>query len=177
LKINNSNIIRIMKSTEHLDRIDFAILMVLQKNARLANNRLAQLVGVAPSTCLERVRRLARLGVIKGYHCDVDPAALGVGLEAMIAVRLRRHSRDLVDSFRDYVAELSEVRSVFHVTGGDDFLVHVAVRDSDHLRDLALDSFTTRPEVDHIQTRLIFEYTPTWRLPVAEDGLTAAGGS
>ena len=90
---------------------------------------------------------------------------MGVGLEAMIAVRLRLHSRELVDSFRAYVAELPEVRSVFHVTGGDDFLVHVAVRDSDHLRDLALDSFTTRPEVDHIQTRLIFEYTPTWRLP------------
>ncbi len=164
-----------MKNSELLDRIDFAILMVLQKNARLANNRLAELVGVAPSTCLERVRRLARLGVIKGYHCDVDPAALGVGLEAMIAVRLRQHSRNLVDSFREYVAELAEVRSVFHVTGGDDFLVHVAVRDSNHLRDLALDSFTTRPEVDHIQTRLIFEYTPTWRLPVLEEGLTAGG--
>jgi len=164
-----------MKNSELLDRIDFAILMVLQKNARLANNRLAELVGVAPSTCLERVRRLARLGVIKGYHCDVDPAALGVGLEAMIAVRLRQHSRNLVDSFREYVAELAEVRSVFHVTGGDDFLVHVAVRDSSHLRDLALDSFTTRPEVDHIQTRLIFEYTPTWRLPVLEEGLAAGG--
>ena len=84
----------------------------------------------------------------------------------MIAVRLRLHSRELVDTFRTYVGELPEVRSVFHVTGGDDFLVHVAVRDSDHLRDLALDSFTTRPEVDHIHTRLIFEYTPTWRLPV-----------
>jgi DNA-binding Lrp family transcriptional regulator len=158
-----------MKNSDHLDRIDFAILAVLQKNARLANNRLAELVGVAPSTCLERVRRLARIGVIRGYHCDVDPDALGVGLEAMIAVRLRRHSRDIVDSFRQYVAELAEVRSVFHVTGGDDFLVHVAVRDSDHLRDLALDSFTTRPEVDHIQTRLIFDYTPTWRLPVPDE--------
>ncbi|MDX2437248.1 MAG: Lrp/AsnC family transcriptional regulator [Acidobacteriota bacterium] len=158
-----------MKSSDHLDRIDFAILAVLQNNARLANNRLAELVGVAPSTCLERVRRLARIGVIRGYHCDVDPDALGVGLEAMIAVRLRRHSRDIVDSFRRYVADLAEVRSVFHVTGGDDFLVHVAVRDSDHLRDLALDSFTTRPEVDHIQTRLIFDYTPTWRLPVPDE--------
>lgn len=155
-----------MKNSEHLDRIDFAIVAVLQKNARLANNRLAELVGVAPSTCLERVRRLGRLGVIRGYHCDVDPSALGIGLEAMIAVRLSQHSRDLVDSFREYVVDLPEVRSVFHVTGGDDFLVHVAVRDSDHLRDLALDSFTTRPEVDHIQTQLIFQYTTTWRLPV-----------
>lgn len=155
-----------MTINSDLDRIDFAILAVLQKNARLANNRLAEAVGVAPSTCLERVRRLARLGVIRGYHADVEPSSLGIGLEAMIAVRLRRHSRDLVDSFRTYVVGLPEVRSLFHVTGGDDFLVHVAVRDSDHLRDLALDSFTTRPEVDHIQTRLIFQYTPTWRLPV-----------
>jgi DNA-binding Lrp family transcriptional regulator len=155
-----------MKTSDHLDRIDFAIVGVLQKNARTPNNRLAEIVGVAPSTCLERVRRLSRLGVLRGYHADVGPAWLGIGLEAMIAVRLRQHSRDLVDAFREYVVELPEVRGVFHVTGGDDFLVHVAVRDSDHLRDLALDSFTTRPEVDHIQTRLIFQYTPTWRLPV-----------
>jgi DNA-binding Lrp family transcriptional regulator len=155
-----------MKIEDQLDRIDFAILGVFQKNARVANNRLAETVGVAPSTCLERVRRLTRLGVLRGHHADVEPGALGIGLEAMIAVRLRQHSRDVVDSFRNHVVELPEVRSVFHVTGGDDFLVHVAVRDSDHLRDLALDSFTTRPEVDHIQTRLIFEYTPTWRLPV-----------
>ena len=150
-----------MKIEDHLDRIDFAILVVLQKNARVANNRLAETVGVAASTCLERVRRLARLGVLRGHHADVEPGAFGIGLEAMIAVRLRTHSRDVVDSFRNHVVELPEVRSVFHVTGGDDFLVHVAVRDSDHLRDLALDSFTTRPEVDHIQTRLIFEFTPT----------------
>jgi DNA-binding Lrp family transcriptional regulator len=154
-----------MSISDQLDRIDFAILEVLQKNARVANNRLAEAVGVAPSTCLERVRRLDRLGVLRGSHADIEPAAVGVGLEALIAVRLRQHSRDLVDSFQTYVVELPEVRSVFHVTGGDDFLVHVAARDSDHLRDLALDSFTNRPEVDHIQTRLIFKYTPTWRLP------------
>ena len=165
MNIKFSNIIQIMDISDELDRTDFAILGVLQKNARVANNRLAELVGVAPSTCLERVRRLVRLSVVQGYHADVQPSALGVGLEAMISVRLRRHSRELVDSFRSYVVELEEVRSVFHVTGGDDFLVHVAVRDSNHLRDLALDSFTTRPEVDHIQTRLIFQYTPTWRLP------------
>jgi DNA-binding Lrp family transcriptional regulator len=155
-----------MKIEDHLDRIDFAILGILQKNARVANNRLAETVGVAPSTCLERVRRLVRLGILRGHHADIEPGAFGIGLEAMIAVRLQTHSRKVVDSFRNHVVGLPEVRSVFHVTGGDDFLVHVAVRDSDHLRDLALDSFTTRPEVDHIQTRLIFEYTPTWRLPV-----------
>ena len=122
-----------------------------------------------PTIDLRKLSVWRRRPVSNGYgasrdwasFADVDPSAMGVGIEAMIAVRLRRHSRDLVDSFRAYVIELPEVRSVFHVTGGDDFLVHVAARDSDHLRDLALDSFTTRHEVDHIQTRLIFKYTPT----------------
>jgi len=148
-----------------LDRIDFDILGLLQKNARTTNKDLAEAVGIAPSTCLERVRRMVDSGTIRGFHADVDPAALGVALQAIIAVRLKHHMRKMVDSFHDHMIDLPEVRGVFHITGSDDYLVHVAVKDSNHLRDLALDSFTTRPEVDHIQTRLIFEYTPTWRMP------------
>lgn len=148
-----------------LDRIDFDILGLLQKNARMTNKDLAESVGIAPSTCLERVRRMVDSGAIRGFHADVDPAALGVALQAIIAVRLKHHMRKMVDSFHDHMMDLPEVRGVFHITGSDDYLVHVAVKDSNHLRDLALDSFTTRPEVDHIQTRLIFEYTPTWRMP------------
>ena len=154
-----------MGDYSELDRIDFEILGLLQKNARMTNKDLAETVGIAPSTCLERVRRMVDSGVIRGFHADVDPAALGVALQAIIAVRLRQHMRKMVDSFHDHIINLPEVRGVFHITGSDDYLVHVAVKDSNHLRDLALDCFTTRPEVDHIQTRLIFEYTPTWRMP------------
>jgi len=154
-----------MGEYSELDRIDFDILGLLQKNARMTNKDLAERVGVAPSTCLERVRRLVDSGAIRGFHADVDPAALGVALQAIIAVRLKHHMRKMVDSFQDHMTDLPEVRGIFHITGSDDYLVHVAVKDSNHLRDLALDSFTTRPEVDHIHTRLIFEYTPTWRMP------------
>ncbi len=154
-----------MDVNPELDRIDFDILGLLQKNARMTNKDLAETVGVAPSTCLERVRRLVDSGTIRGFHADVDPAALGVGLQAIIAVRLKHHMRKMVDSFQEHMIDLQEVRGVFHITGSDDYLVHVAVKDSNHLRDLALDSFTTRSEVDHIQTRLIFEYTPTWSMP------------
>lgn len=157
-----------MEHFSELDRIDFEILGLLQKNARMTNKDLAERVGVAPSTCLERVRRLVDSGTIRGFHADVDPGALGVALQAIIAVRLRQHMRKMVDSFHDHLINLPEVRSVFHITGSDDYLVHVAVKDSNHLRDLALDSFTTRPEVDHIRTRLIFEHTPTWRMPAIE---------
>lgn len=152
-----------------LDAKDILILGVLQRNARISNKRLAETVGLAPSTCLERVRRLVEVGVLRGFHADVDLGQLGVSLQALIAARLHKHSRELVDSFRDYVLTLPEVCRLYHVAGADDFLIHVAVRDADHLRDLALDAFTTRPEVGHIETRLIFEHRPTWRLPLAED--------
>jgi DNA-binding Lrp family transcriptional regulator len=157
-----------MRSHHDLDSQDVAILATLKKNARISNKDLAEAVGLAPSTCLERVRRLLEMGAIRGFHTDVDLPMLGFGLQAMIAVRLQRHSRELVSSFRDYVLGLTEVLAIYHVAGADDYLVHVAVRDADHLRDLALDAFTTRREVAHIETRLIFEHVPIRRLPIAD---------
>jgi DNA-binding Lrp family transcriptional regulator len=148
-----------------LDRTDFDIIRELRKNARLPNNKLAQKVGIAPSTCLERVRRLISSGVLYGFSADVDPDAVGIGLQAMITVQLRRHSRDLVDSFREHAVTLKEVLAIYHVAGSNDFLVHTAVRDADHLRDLAMDAFTTRPEVSRIERNLIFEYSQTHELP------------
>ena len=79
-----------------MDGIDFGILHELQNNARLSNKELAAKVKLAPSSCLERTRRLSAQGVLRGFHADVDPAALGVGLQAMIHVRLARHSRNHV---------------------------------------------------------------------------------
>jgi len=139
------------------DRIDFALIELLQKDARLSNKELATAVGLAPSSCLARVQRLRSEGVIKGAHAEVDPEAMGVGLQALIAVQLRQHSRAQVKAFWKHVLGLPEVLMVFHVAGTHDFQVHVAVRDAHHLRDLALDAFTTRSEVAHIQTSLIFE--------------------
>jgi DNA-binding Lrp family transcriptional regulator len=152
--------------SEPLDRIDFAILATLQQDARLSNKELAARVNLAQSSCLVRARRLRESGVLGSYHAEVDPRALGIGLQAMVAVRLRRHSRGLVEAFRAHARTLPEVLSVYHVAGETDFLVHVAVRDADHLRDLAMDAFTTRPEVARIQTSLIYERIRRWPLPI-----------
>lgn len=141
-----------------LDRIDFELLTLLRKNARMPNKVLAEKVSIAPSTALERVRRLRESGAIQGFHAEVSPVAVGIGLQAMVSIRLARHSRKGVDGFRKHVLGLPEVLALYHVAGSDDFLVHVGVRDSDHLRDFALSAFTERREVDHIETRLIFEF-------------------
>ncbi|MDA3912937.1 Lrp/AsnC family transcriptional regulator [Oleiagrimonas sp.] len=148
-----------------LDRIDFDILAALRKNARLPNKTLAAHVGVAASTALERVRRLREGGVIRGYHAEIDAAALGIGLQAMISVRLARHSRADVAAFHDYLQTLPDVLAFYHVAGANDYLVHVAVQDSQRLRDFALDAFTTRSEVAHIETSLIFQFQRTSQVP------------
>lgn len=152
-----------------LDRIDFAILEALRDNGNLSNKELAARIDLAESTTLRRVRKLRDEGVLRGVHAEVDLRAIGVNLQAMVAVRLQKHSRELVEDFEAHVRELPRVLSIFHVAGEYDYLVHVAVSDADELRDLALDEFTTRPEVEHLETSLIFEHTQTWSVPTSND--------
>jgi DNA-binding Lrp family transcriptional regulator len=156
------------------DRIDFELLHLLQKDARLTNKELAAAVDLAPSSCLARVQRLRASGALRGFHAEVSPHALGIGLEALIAVQLQKHSRTRVKSFWKHALGLKEVLAVYHVAGEYDFQVHVAVRDSDHLRDLALDAFTTREEVARIATSLIFENV---RKPVLPNYAGSAAGA
>ncbi len=148
-----------------LDRTDRAIIRRLMKDARQSNKQLAAAVGIAPSTLSERLRRLTASGVFRGFHADVDRQALGIGLEAMLAIRLRNHTAAEVERLKEHAFAMREVVGVYHVTGATDFQVHVAVRDADHLRDLAVTGFTTLPEVGHIQTSLIFEHVDRKQLP------------
>ena len=147
-----------------LDRIDVGLLAALQEDARQTVKELAARVGLSPSATHERVRALTRDGVVTGTHAAVDPRALGIGLQALVQVQLRHHERDSVATFRAHALGLPETVAVTHLTGTVDFLVHVAVRDTDHLRALTLESFTTRPEVSRIETSIIYEHvaTPTW---------------
>ncbi|UCG40277.1 MAG: Lrp/AsnC family transcriptional regulator [Acidimicrobiia bacterium] len=141
-----------------LDPIDKAILRALAKDARASNKDIAAAAGIAPSTCSERLRRLERDGVITEYRVVLDPGALGLAIQALIAIRIRRHAPDDLERFRAAVMELPEVVHLFHVTGANDYLVHVVVRDSDDLRRFAVDSLVAMPEVTHIETSLIFEH-------------------
>lgn len=155
-----------------LDRIDFDLLRLLRKNARMPNKDLAEKVGVAPSTALERIRRMRESKALLGFHAEIAPEAIGIGLQAMVAVRLQQHSRAMVESFHAHLRALPEVLAFYNIAGADDFLVHVGVRDSAHLREFALSAFTERPEVVHIQTHLIFAFERNTELPTAPTGTT-----
>jgi DNA-binding Lrp family transcriptional regulator len=141
-----------------LDATDSKLLALLQNDARRTNRDLAAALGVAPSTCLERVRSLRRRGMIVGYHAQVDLAAVGRPLQAMIAARVRPPNRAVIAGFRAFVEQLPEVLSVFVVSGSDDFLIHVAVRDTDQLQALVLDKLTRRKELADVRTSLVYEH-------------------
>jgi DNA-binding Lrp family transcriptional regulator len=141
-----------------LDAVDRAILVALSENARLPNNRLAERVGVAPSTCLTRVNALRESGVLLGFHAEIDLAALGRPLQAMIAIRLAVHARQQIDAFTEVVRGLPGVLSVFHMTGVTDYLVWVAAADMPQLREFVVDHLATHPAVAHAETSLIYEH-------------------
>ena len=140
-----------------LDRVDRELLRHLERDARITNNALAELVGIAPSTCLGRVRSLRARGVIRGYHADVDPASTGHPLQAMIAVRLQSDARNRLAEFVNRVGALPEVRDVYFLAGVDDYLVHVATSDTAALRDLVV-QLNSHPDVAGTQTSLIFDH-------------------
>ena len=138
--------------------IDRRILADLAADARIPNNALADLVGIAASTCLGRVRALRESGVIRGYHADIDPAALGRPIQAMIAVRLQSHARGHIAEFVAKVAALPEVLNVFFLGGADDFLVHIAATGTENLRDFVVVNLSGNPDVALTETNLIFEH-------------------
>ena len=148
-----------------LDRTDRAIVRLLQKDSRQSFKQVASAVGLAPSTVYERVRRLERAGVLRGARYEVDPRALGILIEAMVFVQLTAHRVDVFGEFEGHLDALPMVIRWYNLAGRQDFAVHVAAKDSDHLRELILEHFTSRPEVQHIETNLIFERRETGVLP------------
>src|SRR5437899_9132420 len=145
----------------HLDELDTALLRELQRDARRTNRDLAAAIGVAPTTALDRLRALRQRGVIRGAALDVDLAAIGRPVQALIAVRIRPPTRQNIEGFRDWVTALSETVGVFVVTGGDDFLVHVAVADNERLYSFVIDKLTERPEIADVRTSVISQHLRT----------------
>lgn len=140
-----------------LDEIDHRLLTLLQADARITNSELAVRAGIAASTCHGRVRRLRDLGVIRGFFADIDPAAVGRPLRAMVAVSLQSDARGQI---RRFVAEITghdEVIDVFFLAGVDDYLLHVATADTEALR-LFVEMLNSRPEVAGTTTSLVFDH-------------------
>jgi DNA-binding Lrp family transcriptional regulator len=141
-----------------LDAVDRRILAALHADARITNNALAEAVGIAPSTCHGRVRRLVDLGVIRGFYTDIDPVAVGLPLQAMISVTLHSNARGKIRSFIQQIRDKRQVMDVYFLAGADDFILHVAARDTEDLRSFVVENLNADADVAGTQTSLIFEH-------------------
>jgi Lrp/AsnC family leucine-responsive transcriptional regulator len=119
-----------------MDSIDKTIISTLQKNGRTTNVELARLAQLAPSSMLERVRRLEERGVIKGYRAVLDPTALGYNVQAIIMITLEHSQLNMIDETEQRIRSIPEVKACFLLAGVHDFMVHVVVRDIEHLAHL-----------------------------------------
>jgi DNA-binding Lrp family transcriptional regulator len=153
-------------SAANLDNIDLAILAELVADARITNAALAQRVGVAESTSIKRLRALREAGIVTGFTAQLNLAALGFPIEAVIKVRLSHHNRDHVLRFHATLTKIPGVLTAFHVAGEDDYLLHVAVRTPQELRDLVLNHIVVHGGVQHTQTQLVFGVLPGPGAPI-----------
>jgi DNA-binding Lrp family transcriptional regulator len=141
-----------------LDAIDRRILDLLGENARIPNSRLAELVGIAPSTCLQRVRALTESGVIRRFTVDLDPRRLGYHLQALVSIRITPGARGQLQAFADQLRARPEVTQFFYLAGASDFIVHFQARTTEDLRDFVTEQLSTNPIVAATNTSLIFEH-------------------
>ena len=140
-----------------LDEIDRKIIAALQAEGRLPIVDLANRVGLSPTPCQRRVRRLEEEGVITRYAALISPAALGYGLQALVEVTLDDHSEKTVEAFESAIRARSEVVACYAMTGDMDFLLHVQATDLAAFSEFAMKALLRLPGVRGTRSSFIMQ--------------------
>jgi Lrp/AsnC family transcriptional regulator, leucine-responsive regulatory protein len=146
-----------LRSSKYLDRIDRNILTELQIDGRLSNVELSKRVGLSPTPCLERVRRLEKSGYILGYNARLNPKMLGASLLVFVEISLNKSSPDVFDRFSKAVQELPDVQECHLVSGAFDYLLKTRVSDMSAYRKLLSDTILRLPCVSDTHTYVVME--------------------
>lgn len=153
-----------------LDRTDRKILALLQEDARLTNNDLAERIHLSPSQCSRRRARLERDGTIAGYHARIDREKAGYGLVNFISVTLATHNRNNAAHFADLMARLPEVLEAHALTGEMDYILKVVTRDLRSLSDFVNETLLPHDAVQHVKTTIVLQtLKETGSLPIGAD--------
>ena len=134
-----------------LDAVDRQILAELQRDGRMTNVELAKRVGLSAPPCLRRVRRLEETGVIRGYHADLDPVALGYEITFFALVALESQKEAVLTAFEAMMRDWPDVRECHMIRGGGDFLLRLVARDTAHENSLT-SKLTAVAQVARVQT-------------------------
>lgn len=152
---------------EPLDRTDRRLLELLQADARLTNQELAEKVNLTPAPVLRRVRALEERGLIRGYVALLDPAKLGLGLLAYLTVKLEKKGRMPIEQFRRAVLSWQEVIACHSTSGDMDYLLQVCVADLEHFNRFLMNTVLKQPGVVDVKSTFALERVKdTTALPI-----------
>ena len=112
-----------------MDKADRKILDLLQTDASLSLNEISERVGLSPTPCWKRIRKLEDAGVILRRVALVDPAKVGAGVTVFVTLKTREHSRDWLEAFADTVSAFPEVVEFYRMSGEVDYMLRVVVPD------------------------------------------------
>ena len=147
----------LVKTPKHIDRIDRRILIALQKDGKMSNVDLSREVGLSPSPCLERVKRLEQQGYITGYQAKLDPNKLGAAMLVFVEITLTKTSIDIFSEFSAAVQHQEDIQECHLVSGNFDFLLKTRVADMANYRKLLGDTLLRLPGVNESRTYVVME--------------------
>ena len=145
--------------TVKLDKTDRQILDLLQENGRMPNNELARRIGLTTTPTLERVKRLEREGVIRGYTAWIDKEAIGKGLTVFCSIKLSVHQLGKMEEFSGHIHSIPEILACYNIAGEYDYLLHVVVEDTRAYEHFLRKSLTRIPGVERIHTGIVLSVT------------------
>lgn len=152
---------------EKLNTLDKNIIRALQKNGRISYAELSRKVGLSATPCKERVKRLERDKVIKGYTALINPDYLSAGLVVFVQISLSRTAQDTFEAFREAAIALPEIQECYLVSGGFDYLIKARVADMSSYRTFYGETLLTLPGVQDCTSYVVMEEVKdTTEIPV-----------
>ncbi len=141
--------------TVQLDAIDLQILDLLTKNGKLGNKEIAAVIGLSTTPTFERIKRLERKGIIKGYTAILDKKKIGKGLQVFCQVSLKSHNAEIIDGFEAEIVHLSEVSACYHIAGDFDYSLFIEVADMDEYQHFLKQKLANIPNIANVQTAFV----------------------
>lgn len=125
----------------------------MEQSGRLSNAELAEKVNLSPSPCLRRLRHLEETGVIRGYHADIDPAAMGRSFQVLVHTYMMVKDQSTIEAFEAAIAPLQEVLECRRMFGDPDYLIWVATADADAYERFYMTVLTNLPGVARMSSQ------------------------
>jgi Lrp/AsnC family leucine-responsive transcriptional regulator len=151
---------------ESFDKIDLAILRVLLLDSRKTLQEIGSEVGLSPTSCWSRIKKLEAQGVIKRYTVDLDAAKLGYHDSVIVQLTLESHSDETLYEFGRVLATIPEIQEAYLVSGDYDYYIRIAVRDTRDYERLLREKLYRIPGIRHSQSHFVLRVLKEARVPL-----------